>query len=166
MPPRAQIGVSRVVEPRDRNPNPLTPEESDMAKQWREMYNEWEKAVAPGLQELTASDGFRDLMAAGAKVTSAFTAEFERASRRWLHFWNLPAATDVRRLRQQVASLDREIAGLKSAVFEVIAADPAAAGPSADAAQTGAAATPTAAGVSDLPKPDLSVVEQPTAQVV
>lgn len=142
-----------------------------MAKQWREMYNEWEKAVAPGLQELTASDGFRDLMAAGAKVTSAFTAEFERASRRWLHFWNLPAATDVRRLRQQVASLDREIAGLKSAVFEVIAADPAAAGPGADAAQTGADAaqpdaTPTAAAVSDLPKPDLSVVEQPAAQVV
>lgn len=92
-----------------------------MAKQWREIYNQWEKAVAPGLQEFAASDGFRDFMAAGAKVTSAFTAEFERASRSWLHFWNLPAATDVRKLRQQVASIDREIKGLKSLVFEVTA---------------------------------------------
>lgn len=95
-----------------------------MAKQWREIYNEWEKAVAPGLEQFTASDGFRDFMAASAKVTSALTAEFERASRRWLHFWNLPAATDVRKLRQQVAAVDRELKGLKNLVFEVAAVAP------------------------------------------
>ncbi len=96
-----------------------------MAKQWREIYNEWEKAVAPGLQQFAASDGFRDFMAASAKVTSALTAEFERASRRWLHFWNLPAATDVRKLRQQVAAVDRELKGLKNLVFDVVAVAPA-----------------------------------------
>lgn len=96
-----------------------------MAKQWREIYNDWEKAVAPGLQQFAASDGFRDFMAASAKVTSALTAEFERASRRWLHFWNLPAATDVRKLRQQVAAVDRELKGLKNLVFEVAAVAPA-----------------------------------------
>ena len=96
-----------------------------MAKQWREIYNEWESAVAPGLQQFAASDGFRDFMAASAKVSSAFTAEFERASRRWLHFWNLPAATDVRKLRQQVAAVDRELKGLKNLVFDVVAAVPA-----------------------------------------
>lgn len=95
-----------------------------MAKQWREIYNEWEKAVAPGLQQFAASDGFRDFMAASAKVTSALTAEFERASRRWLHFWNLPAATDVRKLRQQVAAVDRELKGLKNLVFEVATVPP------------------------------------------
>ncbi|WP_419945503.1 poly(R)-hydroxyalkanoic acid synthase subunit PhaE [Candidatus Poriferisodalis sp.] len=94
-----------------------------MAKQWREIYNEWEKAVAPGLQQFAASDGFRDFMAASAKVTNALTAEFERASRRWLHFWNLPAATDVRKLRQQVAAVDRELKSLKNLVFDVVAAD-------------------------------------------
>ncbi len=100
-----------------------------MAKQWREIYNEWEKAVAPGLQQFAASDGFRDFMAASAKVTSAFAAEFERTSRRWLHFWNLPAATDVRKLRQQVAAVDRELKGLKNLVFDVVAVVPAEAAP-------------------------------------
>ncbi len=100
-----------------------------MAKQWREIYNEWESAVAPGLQQFAASDGFRDFMAASAKVSSAFTAEFERASRRWLHFWNLPAATDVRKLRQQVAAVDRELKGLKNLVFDVVAVVPAEAAP-------------------------------------
>lgn len=100
-----------------------------MAKQWREIYNEWEKAVAPGLQQFAASDGFRDFMAASAKVSSAFAAEFERTSRRWLHFWNLPAATDVRKLRQQVAAVDRELKGLKNLVFDVVAVAPAEAAP-------------------------------------
>ena len=100
-----------------------------MAKQWREIYNEWESAVAPGLQQFAASDGFRDFMAASAKVSSAFAAEFERTSRRWLHFWNLPAATDVRKLRQQVAAVDRELKGLKNLVFDVVAVVPTEAPP-------------------------------------
>ena len=100
-----------------------------MAKQWREIYNEWESAVAPSLQQFAASDGFRDFMAASAKVTSAFAAEFEQASRRWLHFWNLPAATDVRKLRQQVAAVDRELKGLKNLVFDVVAVAPTATEP-------------------------------------
>lgn len=120
-----------------------------MAKQWREIYNEWEKAVAPGLEQFTASDGFRDFMAASAKVTSALTAEFERASRRWLHFWNLPAATDVRKLRQQVAAVDRELKGLKNLVFEVAAVAPVGDEPatngSAQPARKSAAKKPAAA---------------------
>ena len=137
-----------------------------MAKQWRETYNQWEKAIAPGLEQITASDGFRDLMATSAKFTAAVTSEFERASRRWLHFWNLPAATDVRKLRQQVASIDREVKGLRNLVFEVVAAEPAHAPEPAVMAEspspmakpamaTGTAAEPVVA------KPELAVVAPP-----
>lgn len=122
-----------------------------MTKQWREIYNEWEKAVAPGLQQFAASDGFRDFMAASAKVTSALTAEFERASRRWLHFWNLPAATDVRKLRQQVAAVDRELKGLKNLVFEVVAADAADSGPATNGQSKPAANTAARKAVAKKP---------------
>ena len=156
-----------------------------MAKQWREIYDEWEKAVSPGLQQFTASDGFRDFMAASAKVTSAFTAEFERASRRWLHFWNLPAATDVRKLRQQVAAVDRELKGLKNLVFEVAAAAPGDVAPATNgkaasvpskatdskpAAKKTAAKKPAAkksaakaTAADKAPKSDRSAAEQPAA---
>ena len=151
-----------------------------MAKQWREIYDEWEKAVAPGLQQLTASDGFRDFMAASAKVTSALTAEFERASRRWLHFWNLPAATDVRKLRQQVAAVDRELKGLKNLVFEVAAAAPGDVAPATNgkatsvpskatdsrpaAKKTAAKRSAAKATVADkAPKSDRSAAEEPAA---
>lgn len=128
-----------------------------MAKQWREIYNEWEKAVAPGLQQFAASDGFRDFMAASAKVTSALTAEFERASRRWLHFWNLPAATDVRKLRQQVAAVDRELKGLKNIVFDVVAVAPAG-----DEPATNGSAQPARRATASKPAASKSAASKPT----
>jgi hypothetical protein len=77
------------------------------------MFNSWEKAVAPGLEDLTASTGFRDLMAVGLKANADLAREIEKASRQWLHLWNLPAATDVRKLRKQVAGLERELVALR-----------------------------------------------------
>jgi len=81
---------------------------------WRQVYNSWEQAVTPGLQQVTASNGFRDLMAMGMKANADLTREIERASRQWLHLWNLPAATDVRRLRQQVSGLERELLAMRN----------------------------------------------------
>lgn len=80
---------------------------------WRQFFDSWEQAVAPGLQDFTASSGFRDVMAASAKINADMAREFERMSRQWLHLWNLPAATDVRALRRQVASLERELSELR-----------------------------------------------------
>ncbi len=80
---------------------------------WRQMYNAWEKTVSPPLQELTASTGFRDLMALGLRTNAEIAREVERLSRQWLHLWNLPAATDVRKLRKQVAGLERELLALR-----------------------------------------------------
>ncbi|MCP5027581.1 MAG: hypothetical protein GY929_14995 [Actinomycetia bacterium] len=84
-----------------------------MAAGWRQMYNQWEKAVSPSLEGLMASDGLRDTMAVGAQMTRAVKNQTEQASRRWLHLWNLPAAGDVRGLRRQIASLDREVQTLR-----------------------------------------------------
>ena len=81
---------------------------------WRQMYNAWEQAVSPPLQELTASNGFRDVLAVALKTNADISREIERASRQWLHLWNLPAATDVRRLRQQVTGLERELLALRN----------------------------------------------------
>lgn len=81
---------------------------------WRQAYNAWEQAVAPGLQQVTASNGFRDLLAMSMKANADLTREIERASRQWLHLWNLPAASDVRRLRQQVSGLERQLLAMRN----------------------------------------------------
>lgn len=86
------------------------------------MYNQWEKAVAPTLEQVTASDGFRDAVAMGAQITRAVTDQTEKASRQWLHMWNLPAAGDIRSLRRQIASLDREVQSLRRSLNDAVTA--------------------------------------------
>lgn len=83
---------------------------------WRQMFDSWEQAVAPGLQEMTASPGFQDLIAVSAKMAASVTQETERVSRQWLHLWNLPSASDVRSLRRQIASLEREVKATQRAL--------------------------------------------------
>ena len=95
-----------------------------MAAGWRQMYNEWEKAVAPTLEQLTASDAFRDTMAVAMQVSRTVMDETEKASRQWLHLWNLPAAGDIRSLRRQLASLDREVQSLRRSLDAAPSAAP------------------------------------------
>lgn len=87
-----------------------------MAPAWRQLFDSLERAVAPGLEEITASSEFRDVLAVVAKWNAAVNERTERASRRMLHSWNLPAASDVRRLRRQIADLDQEVAALRIAL--------------------------------------------------
>ena len=84
-----------------------------MTATWRQLFNTWEKATGPVLADAAASPAFRDVMAISAKVTSTVMTEAEKSSRRWLHLWNLPAASDVRGLRRQISALDSEVATLR-----------------------------------------------------
>ena len=55
-------------------------------------------------------------MRVSTRVNKAVAAEFEQASRQWLHAMNLPAATDLHRLRSQVRELQKELEGVRQAV--------------------------------------------------
>ena len=60
------------------------------------------------------SDAFGDALTARAAAAAAATQhEVERRTRRALHLVNLPTATDVRRLSEQVAALQRELRELQ-----------------------------------------------------
>lgn len=85
---------------------------------WRRLFNAWEEAVAPGLEEMTASTGFRDIMASATRANATLAEQIERTSRQWLHLWNLPTATDVRKLRRQVSGLERELRAIRRELEE------------------------------------------------
>jgi hypothetical protein len=91
-----------------------------VAPTWRRLFNSIEAAVAPGVEDLTASTEFRDVMAIGAKLGNALNKQAEEASRQWLHWWNLPTATDIRRLRRQISDLDQEVGALRVALRSVV----------------------------------------------
>jgi len=76
---------------------------------WRRLYDTAERAVAPRLESVVRTEHF----ARGAALTewaqATARARVEALSARVWHLMNLPASTDIARLRTQVGALDREV---------------------------------------------------------
>ena len=75
----------------------------------RDLYNRFEKVATPLANKLTRSKEFAQAVALLADANKTIRGGLgELAARGW-HAVNLPAGTDVKRLRQQVGALDRDL---------------------------------------------------------
>ena len=80
---------------------------------WRQGFDAVDRRVAGPVEGAARSDAFADALALGLRAQRRLQREIERRTRRVLHFANLPTATDVRRLSEQVAALRRELRELE-----------------------------------------------------
>jgi polyhydroxyalkanoate synthesis regulator phasin len=80
---------------------------------WRQAFDAVDRRIAGPVEGAARSDLFGDLLALGLRAERRLQRELERRTRRALHFANLPTATDVRRLSEQVAELRRELRELE-----------------------------------------------------
>ncbi len=76
---------------------------------WRQAFDTAERAVAIPLESVVRSELFFDLVAVTTRARKGTFARTERLSRRALHLINLPAGSDMRRLGEQVARLERRV---------------------------------------------------------
>ena len=76
---------------------------------WRKAFDAVDKRVAGPVESGAHSDMFGDLVALNWRLARRAQREVERRTRRVLHMANLPTATDVRRLSEQVAALQRDL---------------------------------------------------------
>ncbi len=109
---------------------------------WRRLFDAAERAVGPPLEEMVRSEQFAMAVGLVRRVQREVTSRSERASRQFLHVWNLPAGSDVGRLVALIASLEREVRQLRKQITDVqaeAAPRPAAAGPTREVTR---AATP------------------------
>jgi hypothetical protein len=79
---------------------------------WRRAFDRAERAVGRPLEDAVASRRVADLIALGFRAEGAMQGLFERQTRTVLHFWNMPARSDVARLNRQVAALTSEVRSL------------------------------------------------------
>ena len=77
--------------------------------QWRKSYDAVERAVAPRAEALVRSDQFATVTAAVSGVRRAVSDGVNGVAARVWHLVNLPAGTDVQRLRVQIGALDRDV---------------------------------------------------------
>jgi polyhydroxyalkanoate synthesis regulator phasin len=80
---------------------------------WRRAFDLTERTVAGPVETAVRSELFNDAVAAGLRARRRAQREVERRTRRVLHTANVPTATDVRLLSEQVASLQREVRRLR-----------------------------------------------------
>ena len=80
---------------------------------WRKAFDAVDSRVAGPVEAGAHSDLFGDLVTLNVRIARRAQQEVERRTRRVLHMANLPTATDVRRLSEQVASLQREVRELE-----------------------------------------------------
>jgi hypothetical protein len=85
---------------------------------WWRAFDRAERAIGRPLEDAVASRHAGDLLALGLRLEGALQGLFERQTRTVLHFWNIPARSDVARLNRQVATLAAEVRALAARLEE------------------------------------------------
>ena len=89
---------------------------------WQQLFDAWEKEAGPRLEEYVQTDQFAEQMTAFQQRNRRMAEMNEEASRRFLRSWNLPTASDVEKLSQQVADIDRQLRALSQRVDQAVPA--------------------------------------------
>jgi hypothetical protein len=83
---------------------------------WRRAFDAVEGVAGPGAEQLVRTPAFALTLELVQKTTAKVGTAAERRTRRLWHTINLPAGTDVRKLRRQVGDLDHEVRLLRAVV--------------------------------------------------
>jgi hypothetical protein len=76
---------------------------------WLTLVLRLERAVGGPVEAAVHSDVYFDVVAEVNRGARRVTDTMESVSRRALHLLNLPAGTDIRRVREQLARMDRRL---------------------------------------------------------
>jgi hypothetical protein len=79
----------------------------------RSGYDAVERQIAPRVESLVRTSQAAQARAWILQARAALGDRLDSASARLLHTANLPAGTDIKRLRRQVGALDREVRQLR-----------------------------------------------------
>lgn len=80
--------------------------------QWLRTVLQLERAIGSRVEEMVTSDAYFDFVAHATRARKHVSDAVETVQEEWLHLFNLPAGTDVRRLREQISRMERELEGL------------------------------------------------------
>jgi hypothetical protein len=81
---------------------------------WRHAFDVFERPLAAASESWVQTDTFMDALAVGWRLQRRVTADVRRAAGFWLGLWDLPTGHDLRKVANQVASLERQVRDLAS----------------------------------------------------
>jgi hypothetical protein len=86
---------------------------------WLRAILKLERTVGQPVEAAVRSETYFDLISTTTRVRRRAVGAAEGISRRCLHMLNLPAGTDIRRMRQQLARMERRLNQLSDEVAEI-----------------------------------------------
>lgn len=89
-----------------------------MTPLWRKAYDAIERPLAAGSEAWVQSETFMDLATHSIRIQRRMLREIQQNTERWLHLWGFVSRSDVLRLSNQVASLERQLRDLRRAADE------------------------------------------------
>lgn len=82
---------------------------SDSPPSWLRAVRSFERAIGVRVESAVRTDTYFDLLTQANRARARMTRTFEDLSEQWLHLFNLPAGSEVRRLREQLSRVEREL---------------------------------------------------------
>ena len=76
---------------------------------WLEVVHKVERAIGEPVESAVHSDTYFDVVAEVTRLRRKGINLVEGVSRRCLHLFNLPAGTDLRRVREQLSRMERRL---------------------------------------------------------
>ena len=76
---------------------------------WLKVVYRLERAIGEPIESAVRSDVYFDVVAEATRLRARAIGAVEGVSRRCLHLVNLPAGTDLRRVREQLGRMERRL---------------------------------------------------------
>jgi hypothetical protein len=86
---------------------------------WLRVVLRVERAIGEPMESAVRSDTYFDVVTKTTRVRRTLVGAAEGVSRRCLHLLNLPAGSDIRSVRQQLARMERRLNQLSDEVSEI-----------------------------------------------
>lgn len=86
---------------------------------WLQAVHRLERAVGEPIESAVRTDTYFDLVTRATRATKQVRRTVVGTSTRVLHLFNLPADSDVRRMREQLARMERRLNQLSEDVSEL-----------------------------------------------
>jgi len=91
---------------------------------WLDLVQRFERAIGDPVEAWVRSDAYFDVMTQVKRARARVTRDLEGMTEQWLHAFNVPAASDIRRLREQLGRLERTVERLAKDVADREEAEP------------------------------------------
>ena len=85
---------------------------------WRVVVDRLDRTVSPRADAVVRTNVFADSVAAMIRLEAQVRRRLEHTSARVWHLYNLPTATDIRRMRGQLASVEARLRDVSERIEE------------------------------------------------